>query len=346
MRLLITGGAGFIGRRVVAACLAAGHDVRVLDVLLPNVHAGREQPLLEGAELVVGDVRAEDTVRTALRGVDAVCHLAAMVGRGRDTLDAPGFTSHNDYGTGVLVAAMTEVGPTQLVLASSVVVYGEGRYQCAEHGECSPGTRDRTLVAAGVFDHHCPLCGRKLSPVQVLETAPLEPLSMYGASKVAQEHLIRAWAAHTGGSATALRYHQVYGPGMKRNSTYSGVACVFRSVVQRGDAPEVFEDGRMLRDFVHVDDVARATEAALGRRDPGFRAYNVASGQPRTVAEMAATMAEVAGAPAPVVTGRSRFDDLRHLVAAPERMAKELGWQAQVGFADGVREFVEAPMAD
>jgi dTDP-L-rhamnose 4-epimerase len=346
MRLLITGGAGFIGRAVVAACVAAGHEVRVLDALLPQVHGGLRPELPAGAELVVGDVRDPATVRQALRGVDAVSHHAAMVGRGRNLADAPEFASHNDCGTAVLIATMADVGVSQLLLASSVVVYGEGRHHCPEHGEQSPGTRDRARVAAGDFDHHCPICGQTLAPVVVREGAPLEPLNLYGAGKVAQEHIVRTWAASTGGSATVLRYHQVYGPGMKRDSAYSGVACVFRSVVQRGEAPEVFEDGRMIRDFLHVHDVARANVVALAQPQAGTQVYNVATGQPRTIGEVAAAIARHAGAPAPVVTGRSRFDDLRHLMASPERFIKESGWRPEVDFETGIREFVHAPMVD
>ncbi|MEV0804784.1 NAD-dependent epimerase/dehydratase family protein [Micromonospora sp. NPDC050200] len=346
MRVLVTGGAGFIGQPVVSACLEAGHETRVLDALLPQVHGGHTPTFPADVELIVGDVRDEATLAAALRGIDVVCHQAAMVGRGRGTIDAPGFTSCNDYGTGVLLATMTRLGLTRLVLASSVVVYGEGRYRCDEHGESSPGMRQREDIDAGRFEHRCLRCRRELTPVVVEETAPLEPLSMYGASKVAQEHLVRAWAIHTGGSGTALRYHQVYGPGMKRDSSYSGVACTFRSLVQRNETPQVFEDGRMRRDFVHVRDVATANVAALSGQVEGFRAYNVASGQPRTVGEMAATMARIAGAPAPVLTGQCRLDDLRHLVATPQRLIAELGWRPAVDFTDGVMEFVASPMID
>src|SRR5204862_5799853 len=191
-----------------------------------------------------------------------------------------------DYGTAVLLAAMHAADIGRLVLAGSMVVYGEGHYTCAEHGVVRPGQRRRADIDAGRFEPPCPVCGMPLTPGLVGEEAPLDPRSTYAATKLAQEHLAGAWARQTGGSAWSLRYHNVYGPRMPRDTPYAGVASIFRSALERGEAPRVFEDGRQLRDFVHVHDVARAVVRALTVPEPFVGALNVASGVPRSVGEM------------------------------------------------------------
>ena len=346
MHVLVTGGAGFIGSAVVDALLGAGHEVRVLDALLPAVHTGGWPASLDPrAERVHGDVRDATTVDRALDGVDAVCHQAAMVGLGVDLQDLPLYVGHNDLGTAVLLAAMDRSGVGRLVLASSMVVYGEGRYLCPEHGVVRPGPRAEMTLMAGGFEPPCPVCGRPLAPGTVPEDAPLDPRNVYAASKTAQEHLAASWARAGGGTAVALRYHNVYGPHMPKDTPYAGVASLFRSALERGKAPRVFEDGGQRRDFVHVRDVARANLLAHGAGAPGsFTAYNVASGVPHTVGDLARELATACGGPAPVVTGEYRLGDVRHVVASAERAAAELGFTAQVRFEDGVREFATAPL--
>ncbi len=347
MRVLVTGGAGFIGGHVVTALLDSGHRVRVLDALLPEVHAGGWPGSLDPrAEPVQGDVRSAEDCRRALDGVDAVCHQAAMVGLGVDLQDLPLYVGHNDLGTAVLLAAMDAAGVERLVLASSMVVYGEGRYSCAEHGVVRPGPRAARSLDAGDFEPPCPLCGRPLDPGTVPEDAPLDPRNVYAASKTAQEHLAASWARAGGGSAVALRYHNVYGPHMPRDTPYAGVASLFRSALQRGEAPHVFEDGGQRRDFVHVRDVARANLLALEAAPaPGaLTSYNVASGVPRTVGDLARELAAACDGPAPVVTGGYRLGDVRHVVASPERAEAELGFRAEISFPDGIREFATAPL--
>jgi dTDP-L-rhamnose 4-epimerase len=354
MRVLVTGGAGFIGSHVVEALAGAGHEVRVLDALLPCVHPGGVPPFSgdPGFEFVHGDVRDSHTVDDALRGVDAVCHLAAMVGLGVDFDDAPLYAGCNDLGTAVLLAAMARAGASRLVMASSMVVYGEGAYSCAEHGlAATPPPRQAADLDEGRFEPRCERCGAPLSPELVPEDAPLGPRNVYAATKLAQEHIAGSWARATEGQALALRYHNVYGPGMPRDTPYAGVASFFRSSLAAGRAPRVFEDGAQRRDFVHVRDVAGATTAALeavaGPGVPGgpgaLRAYNVGSGTPRTVGQLASALADAYGGPSPVVTGEYRLGDVRHITASSERIRQELGWRASVPFAEGVAEFAAAP---
>jgi dTDP-L-rhamnose 4-epimerase len=337
VRVLVTGGAGFIGSHVADLLADHGHDVVVLDALVPETHNGDRPRWTRRHYTVVGDVRDRTLLGEVLHSVDAVCHQAAMVGHGLDPSDAPLYAGHNDYGTAVLLAGMHAAGIRRLVLASSMVVYGEGRYTCAEHGVVRPGPRRAADLAAGRFDPACPRCGATLDPDLVSEDAPLEPRSTYAATKLAQEHLAGAWARQTGGTVWALRYHNVYGPRMPRNTPYAGVASIFRSALAEGQPPQVMEDGRQRRDFVHVADVARANLLALTAPAAGLVAVNVCSGEPHTVGELAEAMSAAVGGPAPVVVGGARPADVRHVVASPRRAADLLGFRASVGFVEGVK---------
>lgn len=344
MRVLVTGGAGFIGSHIVTSLRRAGHEPVVLDALLPSAHpVAPERP---AAEFVHADVRDAASVREALRGVDAVCHQAAMVGLGKDFADAPAYVGCNDLGTAVLLAAMAEAGVRRLVLAGSMVVYGEGRYACHRHGPVRPGPRRPEDLAAGRFEPRCPTCGAALAPGLVGEDAPTDPRNVYATTKLAQEHLAAAWSRSAGGTAVSLRYHNVYGPGMPRDTPYAGVASLFRSALARGEAPRVFEDGGQRRDFVHVRDVAAAGVIALealdGLPSGALTVYNTGTGDPHTVGEMASALAASSGGPEPVVTGEFRLGDVRHITADPTRLRTELGWRPEVGFADGMAEFARA----
>ncbi len=344
--ILVTGGGGFIGSHIVDDLVAAGHEVRVLDSLLPAAHAGRPDYLNPDAEFVEADVRDAGVLRTALRGVDAVCHQASMVGLGVNMLDVEDYVGHNDLGTAVLLgqlAATRFCG--RLVLASSMVVYGEGAYRCAEHGRVAASPRDPVNLAAGRFTPTCPWCDGGLTPVAVDESSPLDPRNVYAATKVHQEHLCFAFSRETGVPVTALRYHNVYGPRMPRDTPYAGVAAIFASALAAGAAPRVFEDGEQLRDFVHVRDVARANVIALTCADPRVGAFNVASGAPRSVGEMAETLADAAGddAPRPLVTGQFRLGDVRHVFASAELAERVLGFKASEDFREGMAEFARSP---
>jgi dTDP-L-rhamnose 4-epimerase len=331
MRILVTGAAGFIGSHIVDAALAAGFQVRGLDLLAPQVHDARPSYWPGDAELIVGDV---------------VFHQAAMVGLGQGLPDLPAQCDINVTGTAILLEAMRQRSAPRLVLASSMVVYGEGGYDCPGHGGVRPAARKREELEHGVFEPRCALCGCELRSVEVTEAAPLDPRNGYAVSKVTQEHLAAVWARETGGSAVALRYHNVYGPRMPRDTPYAGVAALFRSALESGQAPQVFEDGAQRRDFVHVTDVAIANLSALeaGGTPGQLRAYNIASGDPRTVGQMAQALALAFGGPEPVTTGRYRLGDVRHIVASPALARSELGFTARTAFGPGVAQFARAQL--
>ena len=345
MRILVTGGLGFIGSRLVDDLVDADHEVVVLDSVAPHVHRVDPDHRHPAVTYVDADVRDVDAWRRVLPGVEAVSHQAARVGLGVSPADVRGYVEDNDLGTAVGLWAMHEAGfGGRLVLASSMVVYGEGAYRCDQHGSVRPGPRTEEDLDAGRFEPPCPVCGQPLAPELVDEDAPTDPRNTYAATKLHQEHLCSVFGRETGVTVTSLRYHNVYGPRMPRDTPYAGVAAIFRSALERGEAPQVFEDGGQRRDFVHVGDVAAANIAALTAPDPVVGAFNVASGVPHTVGDLAATLAAAMDGPQPVVTGQYRLGDVRHVTASPERAAAELGFRAQVSFADGVTEFATAPL--
>jgi dTDP-L-rhamnose 4-epimerase len=337
VKVLVTGGAGFIGSHVVERLLDAGCEVTVLDSLAAGA------PASPGAAPVQGDVRDPKAwLEATAGGVDVVCHLAAKVGLGVDFADAPGYVAHNDVGTVTGLAVLHDRGfRGRLVVASSMVVYGEGRYRCPRHGDRRPRPRTVADLAAGRYDPTCPDCGAALSPVAVDEDAPLAPRNVYAATKLHQEHLAAVFGVEHGVPVARLRYHNVYGPRMPVDTPYAGVASIFRSALAAGHRPRVFEDGRQVRDFVHVDDVARATVLAALADRPIDQALNVASGRPHTVLDLARTMAAAFGhGLTPEVVGGGRPGDVRHVFASPLRAERVLGFRAERPFEDGVAELV------
>jgi dTDP-L-rhamnose 4-epimerase len=345
MRILVTGGAGFVGSHVVDLLADAGYRVVVLDRLHPKAHGGRPGYLRSDAEFVQADLAdpaAAGVLEDAVGDADAVCHQAAMVGLGRDPGDVVDYVRDNDLGTAALLAAVhrhrDRVG--RLVLASSMVVYGEGAYHCGQHGLVRPGPRPRVRLEARRFEPVCPRCGSDLEPVAVTEDMSTDPRNVYAATKLHQEHLAFAFARETGVAVTALRYHNVYGPRMPRDTPYAGVAAIFASALSAGNGPRVFEDGGQMRDFVHVRDVARANLLALEASEPITGALNVCSGTPRSVLDVALALCAAHGdcAPEVEVTGEYRLGDVRHVFASPALAAERLGFTAREDFAAGMAE--------
>ena len=345
MQIVVTGGAGFVGSHVVDALVAEGHRVRVIDNLDPGAHDGRPDYLNPAAEYVWTGVSDAAMRPDLFAGADAVCHQAAKVGLGKGWQDAPDYVRANDLATADLLRALAASGfGGRLVLAGSMVVYGEGRYRCEVHGVVTPPQRVDVDLAAGQFEPTCGSCLGTLRPDAVDEDTAPQPRSVYAVTKLAQEHLCQMFGRDRGVAVTVLRYHNIYGPRMPRDTPYAGVASIFRSALEDGRAPRVFEDGGQLRDFVEVEDVARANVMALvGRRGHGG-VFNIASGAPRSVGDMARRLAEVMGGPQPVVTGEYRMGDVRHVFASTARAAADLGFTARVGFSEGLARFAAAPL--
>ena len=337
MRVLLTGGAGFIGRHVLHELLAHGHEVRVFDSLRPDVHGTDSPRSLEGAELHIADVRDASAVNKAVIGIDAVIHLAAKVGLGVDIYDLPDYAGSNEVGTAVLLAGMARAGVSRLTLASSMVVYGEGLAPCIEHGMVRPAPRSETALAAGQFEPPCPTCGRPLGHALVDESAPFDPRNAYASSKVAQEFYAGNWARLSGGSVTALRYHNVYGPGMPRDTPYAGVAAIFTSAcgaerrhkyLRTGASAEISfmcATWPMRRSMLakNKNPASRPSMSVQGRRAPSVRWRGVGRSAERA---------------RPEITGRYRLGDVRHITADSSRLRRELSWLPQVDFRQGMNE--------
>ena len=325
MKVLVTGSAGFIGRVVSARLRTAGDDVVTYD------------RAVEPAD----DITDLERVRSAADGCDTVVHLAAKVGLGVGIADIDDYARHNDLGTAVVLRASAEAGVRRLVFASSMVVYGEGAYGCSQHGSVRPLARTADDLARGDFEVHCPRCGADLEPELIGEDAPLDPRNAYAATKVHGEHLAATWARETGGVAAALRFHNVYGPGLPRNTPYAGVAALFASRLAAGEPALVFEDGKQRRDFIHVDDVARAVSAAVRAPfGPGVTALNIGSGLVTTIVDVAAALTDAVGGPNPVITGGFRLGDVRHVTADSAAARRVLGWSAEIELRDGVRDLI------
>ncbi|MEV6273878.1 NAD(P)-dependent oxidoreductase [Nocardia sp. NPDC051832] len=331
MKVLVTGAAGFIGSHVRRALAEAGHDVVGIDLLAEPVHGADAEPP-EGVARI--DIRDMEALAPVLRGVDVVCHFAAATGSAYRPAE---YAAHNDHGTAVLLAAMREAKIRRLVLASSVTVYGEGRYRTVRGGPFFPGLRSRADLDRGMFDHRAPRTGEILTWEAVSEDAPLRPRGFYAASKVAQENYAFAWGLSTGAAVTVLRFHSVYGEG-----AHSGLPAQVRAALAAGAAPRVFEDGGQVRDFVHITDAVSATLAAVDRALPGFVPLNIASGHPITSWEVASIMTKAQSGPDPLVTGQYHLPDVRHFVAAPTRAHHALGFTATTPPRTGLTDYATA----
>ena len=345
MRVLVTGGAGFIGSHLTDHLLASGHEVRILDSLDPQVHDGAPSYLDPAAELVQADVRDHDAVRRALDGVDRVVHLAAAVGVGQSMYEIERYTSVNALGAAIvlqeIVAARDRL--EKLVIASSMSIYGEGLYRCPVEGvDVAPRPRPPEQLAARDWEPRCPSCGSALEPLPTPESKPLAPTSVYAVGKRDQEELFLAVGAAYALPATALRFFNVYGPRQALSNPYTGVAAIFASRLLNGRPPIVFEDGRQSRDFVHVRDVAAVVAQALAPGAADGEAVNVGSGRAVTVREIAQTLADGLGVHVePEIRDEFRAGDIRHCFADVTRARELLGFSAGISFADGMRELVE-----
>jgi dTDP-L-rhamnose 4-epimerase len=343
-RVLVTGGAGFIGSFVVDGLLRHGHEVRVLDALLPQVHPnGRPAYLNPEAEFRHGDVRDLDVLRSALEAVDVVVHLAAAVGVGQSMYEVVHYSSVNVLGTATLLEAIVKspTRPRRLLVASSMSLYGEGRYECPACGLQDPDPRGAAQLERHDWGMYCGRCGQVMEPRPTPETKRLAPTSVYAIGKRDQEEMVLTVGSILGIAAVALRFFNVYGERQALSNPYTGVGAIFSSAFLNQRRPLVFEDGRQLRDFVHVSDVVQACMLAIQREDVRGLVLNVGTGRPTSVLDLARLLArEIPGGQdlAPEVVGRFRHGDIRACYADISRAGEVLGFSAQVPLERGVKE--------
>ena len=344
-RVLITGGAGFIGSHVATELLEKGYSVRVLDNLAPQVHGPeRKRPayLDRDVELVVGDVREPQTIRRALKGVDAVYHFVANVGVGQSMYEIADYTSVNNLGTAVLLEAIIEKPVERLIVASSMSIYGEGLYR-APDGSISIGI-ERTLdqLKQGAWEVRNAK-GEILQPVATPETKPPVLASVYALSKYDQERMCLMIGRAYNFAAVALRFFNCYGPNQALSNPYTGVLAIFASRLLNGKPPVIYEDGNQLRDFVSVYDVARACRLALETPRADGHVFNVATGRRMTVSECAQKMAAALGKEhlKPEITGKYRVGDIRHCYADISLAREILGYEPQMKLENGMADLAE-----
>ncbi len=343
--ILITGGAGFVGSHLADALLLAGHHVRIFDNLTEQVHHdGIPDYLAPEAEFIHGDVQDADALRRALNGVDVVFHMAAAVGVGQSMYEIAHYMGSNTQGTAVLLQELLHCkGRVQkLVLASSMSIYGEGKYLCLRCGEVAPPVRTVEQLRTHNWEPNCPGCGEALTPIPTDESKPLQSSSIYALSKKDQEEMCLLFGRTYGLPVVALRYFNIYGTRQALSNPYTGVAAIFASRLMNGNSPLIFEDGLQMRDFVSVQDVVRVNLLAMERSEADGRALNIGSGDPISIREVAAELARAMHTDIPAeLTQRYRAGDVRHCFADISAAGKLLGYAPEVDFASGLKDLVQ-----
>ncbi|HEV2746765.1 MAG TPA: SDR family NAD(P)-dependent oxidoreductase [Allosphingosinicella sp.] len=343
-KVLITGGAGFIGRAVARELLKRGHRVRVLDSLIEQVHgdSARPEDLPAEVELVRADIRNGDAVARAVRGVDSVVHLAAEVGVGQSMYAVERYTSVNDVGTAILFEKLIEHPVRRIVTASSMSIYGEGLYADAD-GNPVEDARRQPRTADGQSWDPLDAQGRPLRPVATPEWKRPDLASIYALNKYVQERTTHILADAYGMEGVCLRLFNVYGPGQALSNPYTGVLAIFASRLLNGQRPMIFEDGEQRRDFVHVGDVARAFGEALELPQAAGGTFNIGSGDDRSVTEVARELARAMGRNGidPEIVGKSRVGDIRHCFCDTAETERTLGFRATKDFREGLAELAQ-----
>jgi dTDP-L-rhamnose 4-epimerase len=341
MKTLITGGAGFIGRHLVEALTRNGHDIVVLDSLVEQVHGPGPltPPFPRGTEFIRDDTRSLEAVARALTSADNVVHLASQTGVGQSMYEIARYVDANDHGTAVLLQAVAErpAPLRRLVLSSSRAIYGEGLYLCRHCGEVTPRAVDRSGLPS--WELRCPSCAGEVTVTATHEDAAADPASVYAATKLQQERLCSLIGGAYGFSTVALRLFNVYGPGQSLNNPYTGLLSTFYSRLSSNRPLNVYEDGKMLRDFIAVRDVVDALEKAIEIDESllEHRVFNVATGAPNTVLDLAATLRDLMGSTSEItVTGAYRLGDIRHSIADTTRARNELGFAAATSLQEGL----------
>ena len=349
MKILVTGGAGFIGSFITDELIEAGHDVKVYDNLVAQVHGeGRKAPdyLNKDAEFIRGNVLDEGKLYEAIKGVDVLFHLAAAVGVGQSMYEIKRYVEQNSLGSAALleIIANRKHGIRKMIVASSMSIYGEGKYDCRACGPVFPGLRSRDQFEKGDWDVKCPRCGEPVKAVPTDETKPLNPTSVYAVTKRDQEESFLAVGRAYKIPVAALRYFNVYGPRQALSNPYTGACAIFSSRILNGERPVIFEDGLQSRDFIHAKDVARASVMVMEREALDYQVFNVGTGIPTTIIEVARTLAKQIKPEEeiqPEIRNSFREGDVRHCYADISKIRRMIAFKPSITFEAGIKDLTE-----
>jgi dTDP-L-rhamnose 4-epimerase len=344
MKILVTGGAGFIGSHLVDRLVQEKHDVVVIDSLEPQVHLGKKPDYLNPeVKYVFKDVRDEKALLPLLKDAEVIFHEAAAVGVGQSMYEIAKYVDTNVMGTARLLDLLVnkENSVRKLIVASSMSIYGEGTYECEKCGIVYPELRSEKQMKKREWEMKCPGCGKSVKPVPTKEDKPLRPTSVYAVSKRDQEELCLSVGRAYGIPTVALRYFNVYGPRQSLSNPYTGVAAIFSSRIKNGNPPVVFEDGAQSRDFIYVDDIAMANVFVMKEKGADYKALNVGTGKPVRILDIASTLAKLYGKKiSPSIANKFRSGDIRHCFSDIS-MIRKLGFEPKTNFEDGMRKLVD-----
>ena len=344
-KILVTGGAGFIGSHLVDALVEEGHEVRILDNLEPQVHGNKIPDYLNHeAEFIRGDIRDEYMLRKALKNIEVVFHQAAIVGVGQSMYHINQYMDINTQGTAKLLDVIVNdnYDIEKLVVASSMSIYGEGEYVCEEHNTVYPDVRTRSQLEARDWDVKCPECGKKVKPQYTGENKPLHPTSIYAISKRDQEEMCLVIGRAYGIPTVALRYFNGYGPRQALSNPYTGVCAIFSSRIKNGKPPLIYEDGLQKRDFISVHDIVTANLLAMRKKEADYEVFNVGTGEPITISGVADILIKLYEKDfQPEVISKYRAGDIRHCYADISKIKSILGFEPEYSLTDGMRELYQ-----
>jgi len=348
-KILITGGAGFIGSNLALKLLTKGYQVRVLDNLSNQIHGKNPEntsPLFRSikdkVDFIKGDVTSEIDLKTAISGQDAIIHLAAETGTGQSMYEMKKYCDVNIGGTSLLLDILTNHKHSikKIIVASSRAIYGEGKYECKLHGTVYPDARKDKDMKRGDFDCKCPVCNEPVSLLATSEDSKIQPTSIYGITKQNQEQMVLMVGKSLGIPAVAFRYQNVYGPGQSLNNPYTGILSIFSTQIRNGSNLNIFEDGKESRDFVYIDDVVDATILGLEKDDANYEVYNVGADKPIDVITVAKTLIKNYNSQVKVnISGNFRIGDIRHNYADLSKISSKLNYLPKFSFDKGITEF-------
>lgn len=345
MRILVTGGAGFIGSHLVDVLIEKKHEVVVLDNLEKQVHQGKKPDYLNAnAKYMFDDVRKDDALKEAIRGVDVIFHDAAAVGVGQSMYEVKKYVDVNTYGTAKLLDVLvnTEHSVRKLIVASSMSIYGEGAYSCGKCGTVYPKLRSVEQLKSRQWEMLCPKCGKAAKPIPTSEEKPLFPTSIYAITKRDQEEMCLSIGRAYGIPTVALRYFNVYGTRQSLSNPYTGVCAIFSSMIKEGNPPMIFEDGRQTRDFVNVHDIVESNLLAMQTPGMNYDSFNVGTGRPASILDIAYTLMKLYGKPGmkPRIVNKFRQGDIRHAYSDISKISR-FGYKPKFDLESGMRELVE-----